>query len=256
MKIIFFFAIYLISYNTSIAKVVMDLSKHTINISRNFKGTDVTVFGVCDKDEDIIIMLRGGTSNLKIKKMHKKNNIWSVDFVINFLDMPNIYTLYSNKKIDNLLSEDDIDDLNLSISGLPVKEKLNRRDDILYLYESFNAMIKQRKLYNLLGDYPYSIEKIDNSTLFRVKLNIPDRIKTGTYSVVVYSVKDKKITSVVAVPLNIRKVGVSGVLHYLAFNYSKTFAILSIVWAMFVGWFVNYIIQAIIDKNKAKSLHF
>ncbi len=253
MKAIFFIVFYLLNYNFSFAKIVMDLSKHTINISRDFKGTNIMLFGVCDKDEDIIIVFRGGKSDLKIKKMHKKNNIWSVDSVIKFIDVPNIYTLYSNKKIDNLLSENDIDDLNLSISGLSVKEKLNRRDDMLYLYESFNAMIRERKKHNLLGDYPYSIEKIDDSTLFRVKLYIPDRIKAGIYNITAYSVKNHKITSIVSSPVNIRKVGLNGTIYYLAFNYSKTFAMLSIIWAMFVGWLANYIIQAIIDKNRNKN---
>ncbi len=241
--------IFLLSIFDSNAKIVMDISKHTINISSNFKGATVTAFGVCDKDEDIIIVFRGGQNQLKVKKMHKKNNIWSVDSVIKFDDVPNIYTLYSNKKILNLLPLNDIEDLNLNIHSLSIKEKLNRRYDMLYLYESFNSLINERKKYHLLGEYPYSIEKVDGSMLFRIKIEIPDRIKAGTYDIIGYSIKNQKITSIVAIPINIRKVGVNGFLYYLAHNYSKTFAILSIIWAMFFGWLTNYIIQAIIDKR-------
>ncbi len=242
--------------NIAHAKLVIDLSKHTISIGRNFKGTTVTAFGVCDKDEDIIILLQGGKSETRVKKLQKKHHIWGVDAMIKFTEVPDIYTLYSNKKIRNILPESDISALNLSISELAIKENLNNKRDMFYLYEAFQALIEQRKKYRLLGEYSYLIEKVDNSDLFRIKIEIPDRIKTGTYDVVAYSIKNEKITSVVAIPINIRKVGLNGILYHLANNYSKTYAISSVIWAMFLGWLVNYIIQAIRDKYRKDTINY
>ena len=81
--------------------------------------------------------------------------------------------------------------------------------------------------------------------LFRTRVALPANVPTGDYSVTVYLVNDREITSISETGLSVRKVGFEAKLTEFAFEQAPIYGLIAIIIALIAGWFAGFVFRKV-----------
>lgn len=222
--------------NSQAAPIISGISSNEIEIDTNFRGQKILLFGAKGYTGNIIVSVRGPKKDFVLTKKKEFLGIWYNGQRVNLEDAYSYYSLYSTFT-DNKLPQQLLSDLELG------KNNLN-----LNLIGDFDSEIgkEEFKLYffdKLESDNLYSIgaKKVDflGETLFKVMLDFPKNISRGTYSVDIYLMDEGSLVSFQTIPVYVKQVGFSAKIFDFTYENSFLYAIICVLIAVFVGWFVN-----------------
>lgn len=213
--------------------IVADLSKHLVAITTGFAGTDVLLFGATDGPGDVVLVVRGPSTEQTIRRKDRMGIIWANKSAVTFENAPAFYHVASNRPVEDFLPDPVMErhqilarNLDLRLSGLADGESR----------EDFRAALERlKKARNLYGYAPTGVHMLGNR-LFRAELSFPANVPTGTYMVEVYLVRDGDVVSAEITPLIISKVGIGADVFHFAHNQSALYGIAAILVAVFAGW--------------------
>src|ERR1700742_1250526 len=85
--------------------LVSGLSQDTVEITSNYTGTDIVVFGAIEHPEDtgtndVVVVVRGPDATMTVRKKDNVLGIWINRDQAKLVQMPAYYFLTSNRPID------------------------------------------------------------------------------------------------------------------------------------------------------------
>ena len=183
---IFFFSISL-SFNVKAQnQIVADLSQENVEISTDFLGAKILLFGAYDglMGDDIIVIVTGPKGLVTVQKKEKVLGVWVNTKKINYINAPKYLSISSNRDIDQILnqktqkiSEIGLNNLNVRIQPgkLVISEKEWR--------EALTRNMLKSKLWSL-NENSVSLNK---NSLFRSYLSLPSNVTIGKFEVKILS---------------------------------------------------------------------
>ena len=149
---ILFFSISL-SFNVKAQnQIVADLSQENVEISTDFLGAKILLFGAYDgrKGDDIIVVVTGPKGLVTIQKKEKVLGVWVNTKKANYINAPKYLSISSNRDIDKILnqktqiiSEIGLNNLNIRIQpGKQVRSEKEWR-------EALTRNMQKSKLWSL-----------------------------------------------------------------------------------------------------------
>jgi uncharacterized protein (TIGR02186 family) len=228
-KIIYFLLlIFFCSIDEAIAfSVIGDLSPNQINISSEFKGQKVLVFGaLIKKSDNVIIVIHGPEKNIKISKKTKTFGIWTNSTKIRFDNIPQFFSVsYVKDKFNNLNNI-------LRDEFLPLQIK-SKKDELLNAFEMHKEKVN-------LYQYNDNVEIIDNH-LFRCMIDFPSNIIKGEYIAEIIALNNNKIIGIASIPLFVNKIGLDSWLFDMHYLNPIGYSILAICGALLIGWLSSFL---------------
>ena len=87
--------------------LVSGLSQDTVEITSNYTGTDIVVFGAIEHPEDtgtndVVVIVRGPDADMTVRKKDNVIGIWINRDQAKLVDMPAYYFLASNRPVDQI----------------------------------------------------------------------------------------------------------------------------------------------------------
>lgn len=237
--------------------LVTDLSEHVIEITSQFSGSELLLFGAIERhatesiqtDEiavqglgyDIIVIVQSDPTNLVVRKKEKIGGIWVNNENQTIRNIPGYYVLGSTRPVDEFLSEEKQKELGLGLDNLTFananneeypeyKEALirNMKDRGLYLETSGNVTVK-------------------NEILFRANLAFPSNMPVGNYKTDVYLIRDGRV--IVHVPsesaLSVDKIGLERVIYNFAHEFPPLYGLMAIIVAITAGLFSGFVARKV-----------
>ena len=88
-------------------EIVADLSQENVEISTNFLGAKILLFGAYDgkKGDDIIVVVTGPKGLVTIQKKEKIFGMWINTKKANYINTPKYFSISSNRPIDEILNK-------------------------------------------------------------------------------------------------------------------------------------------------------
>ncbi len=214
--------------------VVADISSYYVDISPRFTGTRVLLYGAVDIDNgNVILIIKGPRQNFLLDKQERVLGIWVKGKTILYDNVPHFYHIISSEPVDKIASLSAIETYNLALDALDITGTENR------LVVSEQAELRQylRKMEQS-GLYSQSTENFVwlGKRLFRVELNFPVNVPTGTYILESYHLRDGYVVSAQALPLFIRKSGFLGFLYAFADNFGYLYGLVAMIVACMMGY--------------------
>ena len=225
--------------------IVADLSKDTVEISTTFSGAKILLFGAYNgqNGDDIIVTVEGPIGKVKIQKKSEKFGLWAVTNSLTFLNVPKYYYIASNKKISEIISDDEIRLRGLDFRNLkfkPLNKKINKNE----LLKWRDALIR-----NMKEERFWRIEEgsilLNKNTLFRKTLSLPSNVTTGIFEVEILHYRDGMLVSQDLSKIKVTKSGIGANIYNIAHQFSTLYGILAVIIAVFFGWFANFIFRRI-----------
>ena len=79
--------------------IVADVDDHLVEITTDFAGQDILVFGAIDGPGDVILVMRGPAGRVAVHQKDRFAGIWVNANSIEFDDVPSLYGVASSRPL-------------------------------------------------------------------------------------------------------------------------------------------------------------
>jgi uncharacterized protein (TIGR02186 family) len=221
--------------------LVSGLSTDLIQITSNFTGTDIVLFGAIEpseeagpaKDQDLVIVIRGPQLDMTVRRKQRILGIWVNRQQIELVGLPGYYFLASTRPLDDIASLATVQRFHLGTANLEATTRGNISPDETAAFRA--AAIRDRKREHLYWESPTGIEFLSR-TLFRARISVPASVPPGEYRAEVYLFQNGTIVSAQSSPLFIDKSGFERRVYNYAYQASFAYGFAAVLMAFAFGW--------------------
>lgn len=238
--------------------VIADLSKRLVAITTGFAGTDVLLFGAVEGQGEVVVVVKGPIGRLDVRRKARVVGIWVNRDAMTFANVPSFYSVSTSAPLRQIVPTSlalraGIGARYLDIAVAPGQpgqgERCSRALDPSGASESSNtsagnllriAPFCEALIRNKMRDGLYLAEGrvtfLPGRKLFRTTMHFPANVPVGTYSVLVFVVRDGQIIGSQTHPLVINKTGVEAEVFDFAHRQSAFYGLIAVALAAFAGW--------------------
>lgn len=220
--------------------VVAGLSQDRIDITANFDGSDLIIYGAVKREVpvpqgalDVIITVEGPSEPERVRRKSRVFGIWINTDVVVIDQAPSFYAVATTGPFSEVVS--DTDDLRNSISIPRAIRSVGAPQTVDKAQDFTDALIRLR---GAKGFYRMSEGgvRLTDQTLFRTDVDLPANLVEGNYKTRIFLLRDKKVVSLYEKTIFVRKVGLERWLFRLAHHQPALYGLLALAIAAFAGW--------------------
>ena len=219
--------------------IVADVDDHLVEITTDFAGQDILVFGAIDGPGDVVLVMRGPAGRVAVHRKERFAGIWINADSIEFDGVPSLYGVASSRPLFEILTPDVLDRYQLGVGRVQFTEVAA---DVPGVGPFRTALVQQKKKQGLYADRVGRVTFI-GETLFRANLHLPSNVPTGTFLIDVYLVREGRIVDAQNMPLVISKVGFGADIYKYANarSIAQRFAygVAAVLVALLTGWLAH-----------------
>ena len=222
--------------------LVVDLSESQIAITTGFTGADVLLFGATDGDGDVVVVVRGPTDVITVRRKERVAGIWINTESLSFSGVPGYYRIAASQPLETLLPEEIRQTFQIGAANIAVAPLETRPRDVEL--DFFNALVRNKQRADLYDGELGSVRFL-GSRLFRTRISLPANVPTGRYTVEVFLVANGTIETRTTTPLEVVKSGFEEQVYSFAHERSAIYGLIAIILALVAGWFAGYVFRKI-----------
>ena len=235
----FLFSLLLVTGLTGAARgedLVSGISQDIIEITSNYTGTDIVVFGAIERPQGaqgraIAVVVRGPSTLLTVRRRDRVAGVWVNRDSAKFDAMPSSYYLASTEPMDRIAPPRVLTRHGIGAEYLQ-PAAVGSHHDARPFKEAALRHLKQDGLYK---EAPGTIDFL-SETLFRTRIPVPSAVARGQYNVEVYLLRDGEVVSAQSTPLFIDQTGIERRLFNLAHNAPLAYGLICVFMAILLGW--------------------
>jgi len=227
--------------------VVAGLSRDTINITANFEGSEILIFGAVGRDApapdgsiEVIITVEGPSLPASMRRKSLRFGIWVNTDGIEVDSAPSFYAVATTAPFEDVLTH--VEDLRHRVSiprairavGLGVSDGQAFTDALIRIRE-------RSDLYQLIE----GAVTLRDQTLFDTSIQLPANLVEGDYRTRIFLTREGRVIDVFEQDIAVRKVGLERFIYNLAHDRPLIYGILSLAIAIAAGWLASAVFRYI-----------
>jgi uncharacterized protein (TIGR02186 family) len=221
--------------------LVSGISQDIIQITSNYTGTDIVVFGAIEQAQNaqgraIVVVVRGPDEPLTMRRRDRIAGIWVNSDAARFEGLPAYYYLASTQPIAKIAPPQSLARYGVGIEYLSPSKTGSHHDPRPFL----DAAKRHLQRAGLYTESPGSIDFL-SETLFRTRVPVPAGVTRGQYNVEVYLFRDGEVVSAQSTPLFVDATGLERRLFNMAHNSAFTYGLACVLMSMLLGW-ISYVL--------------
>ncbi len=213
--------------------LVADLSSYLIAIDSGFTGTDVLLYGAVDEAGDLIVVVRGPTERVVVRRKDRVAGVWMNRDSIAFDGVPAYYAVAATRPLAEIARPALLSLHQIGIDAVRLTPLAERPADEIATFRA--ALVRQRTRDGLYTDAPGKVGFL-GERLFRTRLYFPATVPTGDYRAEVFLIRDGEVVSVNATPLRVNKIGFQAEVAFIAHTRPALYGLAAILIALAAGW--------------------
>jgi len=235
-------------------RMVADLSSHVIEITSQFSGTELLIFGAIERripqadgghgvtiegvDYDIIVVVQSEPQDMIIRRKELVGPVWANRTARTLKDIQGYYAVASTRPLDVILSAEQLKLLGAGLDQLEIAfDEPVTAAEMAAFREGFIRNMRAKKLYSQQDG---TISILDD-ILFRAILEFPANMPVGDYQVDVYLVRGGEIILAEESPLEVGKAGIERVIYNFAHEYPSFYGVMAVLVALLAGWLGGFL---------------
>lgn len=224
------------------------LSDDVVNISSNFDGTDLVIFGSIENADkailqagryDVVVILEGPKEEVTVRRREKTFGIWINGSSLRFGDVPSSYSVATTRPLKEIADTSDVKILRIGLNNLNLIADPDSR--VIDERETFRASLtrlkEKKKLYlERIGGVRFL-----SDTLFKARLAVPANVPIGRHTARAFLFQDGKFLNSEFQQLQVRKVGFEQYTYQMAHQNGLLFGIIAVLVAIATGWIASVV---------------
>jgi len=218
-----------------------------ITIDFFYHGSTVGVKGVSDAGRDLVIKITSPEGHQVMKQKGKVAGVlWMNVGTLKFENTPNLYEVFSTKKVEDILTADEQKKHTLGYAALADHVEISPLENAAEKTQWFGEFVKFKEASNL---YKTDFGKIEMTDLpdghqeYYIQTQWPYQAAPGDYLVSVYAVKDGKVVEQAESHVKVEQVGMVKTLAGMAKDSAALYGFLSIGIALSAGFGVGLVFR-------------
>lgn len=253
--------------------LVVTLSERTVDITSNFTGSAITIFGAVRRDGstvprasayDVVVTVSGPPADRVTRLKDRIFGVWINRFAQEFDDVPSAYSVLSNRPvadiahpailgrfgigIDHLLVDEEStqidaqdggrepdapDDNDAQATADPVDTQANQAPLAEHVFE--RAFLRLQRESRQYQEDPRAVSMIDE-TLFRARAAFPADVPLGNFEVRVFLFSGGVLLAQEEVAILVRKTGFEQIIFRASQRDPLIYGLAAVLLALFTGW--------------------
>jgi uncharacterized protein (TIGR02186 family) len=216
--------------------LVADLNEKEVQISTDFNGASLLLFGTIDRDigDDVVIIVEGPPKDIAIRLKSRVSGIWINTESATLTNTPSFYQISSTRPLNVIVSTRTLENLQLGLQHLPFTLAEGSQITEGELSDWKTALIRNMQKANLWNENNDVL--VRKNVLFRSDISLPANVLPGNYNVQILHFRSGELVTETKSVIVVRKSGLSADIFEFAHNYSPAYGILAILFAVFMGW--------------------
>ncbi len=244
------FAFFILQFafaGTASAMLTAKANHDHISIDFFYHGSTVSVKGLSDAGRDLVVKITSPEGHQVLKKKGKVGGLlWMNVGTLSFEKTPNLYEVFSTRKIGDILSVEERGKYTLGYEALATHVEVAPVADASEKAQWFGEFVKFKEESNL---YKSDFGKIEMKDLpdgrqeYFIQTQWPYQAAPGDYTVSVYAVKNGKVVEQAESHVKVEQVGMVKALAEMAANSAALYGFLSIGIALSAGFGVGMVFR-------------
>ncbi len=230
-------------------KVLTAASKNLIEIGLSYRGDQIHFFGVNPvPGSDVVIRLTAEKEeDVKLSVKGRVGPFWMTVKQYDVSGSPFIYKLHTGKPLDQIISPETAQELELGYAAVKQKMRLHLArgtaapEDADLVFKGLLKIKEEANLYNIVQD-PKRLE-VAEGRLFKHYFRFPPAATEGRYLVESFCFSKGQLVGYGKDVIEIKKVGLENWLTQTSQNQPIFFGIMAVVIAMGAGLLVGFIFR-------------
>ena len=238
--------ILIVSIGIASAQLTAKANHDHIKIDFFYHGSTVSVSGVTDPGTDLIIKIASPEGHEKLKQKGKVGGIlWMNVGTRKFENVPNLYSVHSTRKLNDMISRDELDKYVIGYPALAkhatIEPAVNAEEKARW-FDEFIKYKEMSKLYTTT-DGRIEMQEKDDKQSYYILTQWPYQAPPGDYIVTVYAVKDGKVVDQAESRVQVEQAGLVKTLAVMAKNNAALYGVISIISALGAGFGVGLVFR-------------
>ena len=240
--------VYLIASPAVAQDLVSGLSQDQIQITSNYAGSELVVFGdieaagpaISTGTRDVVVVVRGPDADFTVRRKARVAGIWINRDKISLYGMPGYYYVASTRPLNKIAPAAILAQYQLGLTHIvPDRESTRSWNK----GEPFRlAAVRLRQRQKLYTEAPSGVEFLGYS-LFRVHVPIPASAPRGEYTVQVFLFREGAIASAQTTPFFVDQIGLERRVYNFAHDRPFEYGFAAVAMAMLLGWGSSFLFR-------------
>ena len=229
-------------------EVVAGLSQDSIQITTNFDGSEILIFGAVKRSAalpagpplEVIITVEGPSAPITIRRKDKRFGIWVNNAAVEVDEAPSYYAVATSAPwADVVLDTEDLRH-SISIDRAIRAVGLDREDGGTFIEALIRIKESQGAYLNAFGTV-----EVNEETLFKTTIKLPANLTEGDYTARFFITRGGNVLDVHETSIDVRKVGMEQFLFNLSRQQPLIYGLMSLAIAIFAGWAASAVFRYI-----------
>lgn len=228
-------------------EVVAGLSQDAINITANFEGSEILIFGAVSRvapapegDLEVIITVEGPSVPVAVRRKDRRFGIWVNTDSIEVDAAPSFYAVATTSPFRDVISATENLRHRVSIPRAIRAVGLGVEDGGAFT----SALIRIRESEDLYQLIEGGVT-LREGTLFDTAIQLPANLVEGDYRTRIFLTRGGEVLDVYQQDIAVRKVGLERFIYNLAHERPLVYGIMSLTIAILAGWMASAVFRYI-----------
>lgn len=221
--------------------IVTGLSQNRVQITANFDGSDILIYGAVKRDTpppkgarlEVIVTVEGPSAPQVLRRKERVAGIWINRSSVVVDSAPSFYAVITTAPLDEILSQ--TEDLRYKISLGQAIRAVGISSEAANAPDFVAALQRIRLSENRYRIVTGKVQLLQE-TLFRADVDLPANLSDGNYKVRLFILRGGKVIDHQERYIGVRKAGVERYLFNLAHEQPFIYGVVSLLMAAFAGW--------------------
>jgi uncharacterized protein (TIGR02186 family) len=231
-------------------RLTVALSAPEVQIDSNFTGTNITVFGVIERDEasvsradgyDVVAVVRGPLETVVARRKDRILGVWANRDSETIVAVPSFYSLGTSRPLAEVASAAALHQFRIGFDNLGFAYASRAVNDPTAI-EFRDAFLRLKEESGLYTETIAGVSFIGGS-VFRSTIRIPANVPIGRYTAAVYLFSGGALLATAEDVISITKTGFEQYTFTVAHKQALFYGLASVALALFAGWLAGVIFR-------------
>jgi uncharacterized protein (TIGR02186 family) len=233
-------------------RLVSSLSSHVVQITSNFTGVELILFGTVENDQatvprsagyDIVATVTGPRESAVARRKERIFGIWINKESRTFVDVPSYLEVLANRPFESIADAETLRREQIGIANISLPQQIGPDiADVIPNDQFRQAFVRIKRERNLYGEITNGVTFL-TPTLYRASILVPAEAVVGNYDVDVKLFAEGAVIARTNSAFELVTVGFERFIANAAVDHGLAYGVATAMMAVMTGWFASVVFR-------------
>jgi len=233
-------------------RLVSSLSSHIVQITSNFTGVELTLFGSVEDDQatvphnggyDIVVTVTGPRESVVARRKERMFGIWINAQSRTFVEAPSYLAVLATRPFESIADAATLRRDEIGIANIPLPQQTGSDTaDVIPNDQFRRAFVRIKRDRHLYGEITNGVTFL-TPTLYRASIFVPAEALVGNYDVNVKLFADGAMVARTDSAFELVTVGFERFIANAAVDHGLAYGLATAMMAVMTGWFASIVFR-------------